>query len=108
MNGRTAVLALPLAALLAITGCGTSNPARVNHPKAKIEVRYQAPAACSTALVDFRLIVSQLGSTDTDIGNWAAGSETESAMVSQIDAVTTQITAETAPLQAAELACDGS
>ena len=79
-----------------------------HHAKVKIEVRYRTPAACSTALTGFRQVATQLGGENTDISQWANGAETIDTLVGQINTIAGQLKAETGPLQAAELACDGS
>jgi uncharacterized protein (DUF2252 family) len=73
-----------------------------HHEKVKIEIRYRTPAACSTALTDFRQIVAQAAAEDTDISQWAGGAETFATMISQINTTTGEVNAETGPTQAAE------
>ena len=95
--------------LLAILATGIPVSAKTHHhTKARIEVRYRTPAACSTALNDWRQVAGQLSSENSDISQWAGGSETIDTLVGQINTIAGEVKAETAPLQAAELACDGS
>lgn len=105
------LVGLALVATMAAGGLAPSVSAKTrHHQKVKIEIRYKTPPACSTALADFRQAITQLSGGFTDIGHLYlfGGNLSAQTMISDMNAINAEITAETAPLQAAELACDGS
>ena len=102
----TAAAALAIAAT-ATLGAGMPTLAKT-HPKVRIEYRYRTPAACSTALTDWRQIERQQAGVFANLSSYFSGDETADTLVGQVDTMSSEIKAKTPGLQAAELECDGS
>jgi hypothetical protein len=102
----TAAAALAIAAT-ATLGAGMPALAKT-HQKVRIEYRYRTPAACSTALTDWRQIEHQQAGVFSNISSYFDGNETADTLIGQVNNMSSAIKAETPGLQAAELECDGS